>query len=88
VGTATAALAHPREVFRVAILANACAIVCVHNHPSGDPSPSSADVQITRLLRDASKTVEIEMLDHIIIGNRDDDPLGLGYYSFRNAGLI
>ena len=88
VGTATAALAHPREVFRVAILANACAIVCIHNHPSGDPSPSSADVQITRLLRDASKTVEIEMLDHIIIGNRDDDPLARGYYSFREAGLI
>jgi DNA repair protein RadC len=45
-------------------------------------------VQITRLLRDASKTVEIEMLDHIIIGNRDDDPLARGYYSFREAGLI
>lgn len=89
VGTATAALAHPREVFRAAILANACAIVCVHNHPSGgDPAPSSADVQITRLLREASKTVEIDLLDHVIIGNKDDDPLGLGYYSFRNAGLI
>jgi DNA repair protein RadC len=88
VGTATAALAHPREVFRVAILANACAIVCVHNHPSGDPAPSSADMQITRLLKDASKTVEIDLLDHIIIGQKDDDPLGAGFYSFRTAGLI
>src|SRR5271165_1266567 len=51
IGTATAALAHPREVFRIAILASASAIVCVHNHPSGDPAPSSADVQITHLLR-------------------------------------
>ena len=45
-------------------------------------------MQITRLLREASKTVEIDLLDHVIIGNKDDDPLGLGYYSFRNAGLI
>jgi DNA repair protein RadC len=88
VGTATAALAHPREVFRAAILANACAIVCVHNHPSGDPVPSGPDLTLTRILKDASKTIEIEMLDHVIIGNKDDDPLGLGYYSFRNAGLI
>jgi len=88
IGTATAALAHPREVFRIAILASASAIVCVHNHPSGDPAPSSADVQITHLLRQASKTVEISMLDHVIIGTKEDDPLGIGFYSFRNAGLI
>ncbi len=88
VGTATAALAHPREVFRAAILANACAIACVHNHPSGDPAPSRPDVQITRLLKEASKTVEFDLLDHVIVGTKEDDPLGLGYYSFRNAGLI
>ena len=88
IGTATAALAHPREVFRIAILASASAIVCVHNHPSGDPAPSSADVQITHLLRQASKTVEISMLDHVIIGTKEDDPIGMGFYSFRNAGLI
>jgi len=88
IGTATAALAHPREVFRIAILASASAIVCVHNHPSGDPAPSSADVQITHLLRQASKTVEISMLDHVIVGTKEDDPLGMGFYSFRNAGLI
>ena len=88
IGTATAALAHPREVFRIAILASASAIVCVHNHPSGDPAPSSADVQITHLLREASKTIEISMLDHVIIGTKEDDPIGMGFYSFRNAGLI
>ena len=88
IGTATAALAHPREVYRIAILASASAIVCVHNHPSGDPAPSSADVQITHLLREASKTVEISMLDHVIIGTKEDDPLGIGFYSFRNSGLI
>jgi DNA repair protein RadC len=87
-GTATAALAHPREVFRVAILANACAIVCVHNHPSGDPSPSASDIQLTRQLREASAAVDIPLLDHLVIGDRDDDPLGIGFYSFRSAGLI
>ena len=88
VGTATAALAHPREVFRIAVMASAAAIICVHNHPSGDPAPSTADVQITRLLREASKTLEIPLLDHVIIGNAVDDPLNRGYYSFREAGLI
>ena len=88
VGTATAALAHPREVFRVAILANACAIVCVHNHPNGgDPAPSAADVQITRLLKEASKTVEIDLLDHVIIGNRDDDPLGQGLLQLQGGRI-
>ncbi len=88
VGTATSALAHPREIYRAAILASAVAIVCVHNHPSGDPAPSSADLQITRLLREASKTVEIDLLDHVIIGTPEDDPTGKGFYSFRNAGLL
>ena len=50
-GTATSALAHPREVFRSAVQNGATAIACVHNHPSGDPAPSSADVQVTRQLR-------------------------------------
>jgi DNA repair protein RadC len=69
-------------------LASAAAIVCVHNHPSGDPGPSAADLSITKLLREASKTVEIDLLDHVIIGTKDDDPLGRGYYSFREAGLL
>lgn len=87
-GTATAALAHPREVFREALRHGAAAIVCVHNHPSGDPSPSSADVQVTRQLREASRTVDIELLDHAIIGRPEADPLALGFYSFRQAGVL
>jgi DNA repair protein RadC len=87
-GTATAALAHPREVFRAAIRESACAIVASHSHPSGDPSSSSADVQITHLLREAAKTVEISLLDHVIIGRASADPLGKGYFSFREAGLL
>jgi len=87
-GTATSALAHPREVFRAAIMASATAIICVHNHPSGDPCPSAADVQITRQLREAAKAVGIDLLDHVIIGEAQADPMGRGYYSFREAGLI
>ena len=87
-GTATAALAHPREVFRAAIREAASALVCAHNHPSGDPAPSAADVQITHLLREAAKTVEITLLDHVIIGRAGADPLGRGYYSFREAGMM
>jgi DNA repair protein RadC len=87
-GTATAALAHPREVFRSAIREASSAVVCVHNHPSGDPSPSAADIQLTRQLREAASAVDIPLLDHVIIGRRGADPLGRGYYSFREAGLL
>ncbi|WP_438483382.1 RadC family protein [Oleiharenicola lentus] len=87
-GTATASLAHPREVYREAIAQGSTAIICVHNHPSGDPAPSTADIQVTRQLREAAKTVDIDLLDHVIIGSVKTDPLGLGYYSFREAGLI
>jgi DNA repair protein RadC len=87
-GTATSSLVHPREVFREAIRAGSSAVICAHNHPSGDPAPSSADIQVTRQLREASKTVDIDLLDHIIIGHRESDPAGLGFYSFREAGLL
>lgn len=88
IGTATSALMHPREVFRYACLASATAIVLVHNHPSGDPAPSAADVQITRTIREAANILDITLLDHVIIGNPTDDPTGLGYFSFRHAGLV
>jgi DNA repair protein RadC len=87
-GIATAALAHPREVFRCAIRESAAAVVCAHNHPSGDPAPSAADIQLTRQLREAASAVDIPLLDHVIIGRRGADPLGRGYYSFREAGLL
>lgn len=61
-------LVHPREVFRAAIVANAAAIVLVHNHPSGDPTPSEADIKTTRDLIRAGQLLKIEVVDHIIIG--------------------
>lgn len=87
-GTATAALAHPREVFRAAIREAAAAVVCVHNHPSGDPAPSAPDVQVTRQLREAARAVDIDLLDHVIVGTAAADPLGRGFYSFREAGML
>ena len=59
-----------------------------HNHPSGDPAPSSADLQVTRRLREAATAVDIELTDHLIIGTKASDPTGRGFYSFRDAGLL
>jgi DNA repair protein RadC len=87
-GTATATLAHPREVFRAAIQQGATAVVCAHNHPSGDPAPSAADVQLTRQLREAAKAVDIDLLDHVVLGRASVDPTGVGFYSFRTAGVL
>lgn len=69
VGTLNAAIVDPREVFKAAILNNAAALVCFHNHPSGDPSPSQDDVNMTRRLVEAGELMGIEVLDHIIIGH-------------------
>jgi len=55
---------------------------------SGDPAPSSADIQVTRRLREAAQAIDIELIDHVIIGEKAADPTGVGSYSFRNAGLI
>lgn len=87
-GSQTQTVAHPREIFRAAVLHGATAIVCVHNHPSGDPAPSSADIAVTRQLREAGKLLGIELLDHVVIGEKKQDPAGLGFYSFREAGLL
>ncbi|HXA15049.1 MAG TPA: JAB domain-containing protein, partial [Opitutaceae bacterium] len=81
-------LVHPREVFRAAIREGAAAIICAHNHPSGDPMPSAADLQVTRQLREAAKIVDIILLDHVIIGRAAADPSGTGHYSFRTTGLL
>jgi len=87
-GTASSSLVHPREVFREAIRVSASGLICVHNHPSGDPSPSSADIKVTRQLRDAAKTVDIDLHDHVIVGRSGADPSGKGYYSFSESGLL
>ncbi len=69
-GTLDSLLVHPREVFKAAITANAAAILLVHNHPSGDPTPSESDIRITRDLIRAGQLLKIEVLDHIIIGRK------------------
>ena len=87
-GTATGSLVHPREVFRPAIRHGATAIILAHNHPSGDPTPSSADLRVTKKIFEASKTVDLEMHDHVILGEPEHCPQCAGYYSFSDAGLI
>lgn len=69
VGTLNASLVHPREVFRAAIKRGSAAIICLHNHPSGDPTPSPEDIALTGRLRDAGALVGIDVLDHIVIGD-------------------
>lgn len=78
-GTLTASLVHPREVFRPALQAAAAAVVLVHNHPSGDPTPSAEDREITRRLFDAGEILGVRVLDHVIVAER-------GYCSLREQG--
>ena len=87
-GTATGSLVHPREVFRPAIRHGATAVILAHNHPSGDPSPSSADLRVTKKIGLAAQHVGIDLLDHVILGEPESDPSGLGYYSFSDTGLL
>lgn len=69
VGTASASLVHPREVFREAIKRGACSVILAHNHPSGDPTPSGDDLALTRRLRQAGELLGIFLADHIIVGS-------------------
>jgi DNA repair protein RadC len=69
IGTMDTMLVHPREVFRVAVVGCAAAIVLMHNHPSGDQTPSEADIKVTRDLIRAGQLLKIEVLDHVIMGN-------------------
>lgn len=86
-GTLDTILVHPREVFKVAIAANAAAIVLVHNHPSGDPSPSEADIKVTRDLIRAGQLLKIEVLDHVILG-RATQARPRDYASLRELGYF
>jgi DNA repair protein RadC len=80
IGTMDTILCHPREIFRLAIMASAAAIIVAHSHPSGDPTPSEADIKITRDLIRAGQLLKIEVLDHIVIGNPNHSSLrALGY---------
>jgi len=67
VGTVNAALVHPREVFKLAVIKNACSVIVAHNHPSGCKAPSTADLNVTKRLVDAGKILGIELKDHMII---------------------
>jgi len=81
IGSLNSSIVHPREVFKPAIKRSSAAVILVHNHPSGDPTPSREDVEVTRRLVEAGKILGIDVLDHVIFGNTN-------YFSFREKGLI
>jgi DNA repair protein RadC len=85
-GTLNEALAHPREVFKPVIAFSAYAFIMVHNHPSGDPSPSEADLRLTRRILEASRILQLQLLDHVIIGA--PAPGRSSYFSFKEGGVI
>jgi DNA repair protein RadC len=80
-GLLNSALVHPREVFRAAIAEAAAGIIVVHNHPSGDPTPSAEDRVVTRQLVEAGRLLDVPVFDHVIVG-------GDRYVSFAEAGLL
>jgi len=82
-GSLSASLVHPREAFLPAIKESAAAVIFLHNHPSGDPTPSPEDKELTHRLAEVGQLVGISVLDHIIIGSGTP-----GYMSFRDAGLL
>ena len=86
-GTLDTLLVHPREVFKAAIAANAAAVVLVHNHPSGDPTPSEADIKVTRDLIRAGQLLKIDVLDHVIIGHATPER-PKDYASLRELGYF
>ncbi len=82
VGTVDASLVSPTIVFRPAVLANAVGVIAVHNHPSGDTCPSAEDLRVTRQLIEASRVMDVKLLDHVILGRADS------VYSMREEGLV
>jgi len=81
VGSLSASIVHPREVFKPCILSNAASVILLHNHPSGDPTPSQNDLEITRKLHDVGYILGVNIRDHIILGDEV-------FFSFREKGLI
>jgi DNA repair protein RadC len=82
IGSLNASIVHPRELFREAVRVSAASVVVVHNHPSGDPTPSGADIQLTRRLTKAGDVLGIEVLDHVVIAD------GGEHASLRDLGLL
>lgn len=87
-GTLTETVAHPREILHPVLVHRSHGFVLVHNHPSGDPTPSRADRQLTRRIKEAADLLKVEMLDHLIIGHPSRHADGKGYFSFREHGLL
>ena len=85
-GSLNECIAHPREIFRQALVHSAFAVAVVHNHPSGDPSPSAADYRITRNLKEGAHFLQINLIDHVILGSSDGGRVP--YFSFKEAGII
>lgn len=85
-GSLNETIAHPRDILHPAVLHRAYAFHLVHNHPSGDPSPSRADRELTRRIAEAAELMQVKLLDHVIIGSPSEhhDP----YFSFQEAGLL
>jgi len=81
IGSLNASIVHPREVFSEAIVQGAASIICVHNHPSGDPTPSPEDLEVTRRLVAAGEIIGIQVLDHIVVGQH-------GFYSMKEMGEL
>jgi len=81
IGSLNQSIVHPREVFKTACLSNAAALILIHQHPSGDATPSSEDIAITRRLKEAGEIMGIKVLDHIIVGAGE-------YISFVERGLL
>jgi DNA repair protein RadC len=85
-GTLNESLAHPREIFKPAISHSAYAFVLVHNHPSGDPTPSDVDLRLTRRVSECARLLQIQFLDHLIVGSPQPDRPG--YFSFKEAAIL
>ena len=85
-GSLNESLAHPREIFRAALVHSAYALVVAHNHPSGDPSPSEADIRLTRRLSEGARILQIQLVDHVIVGSAM--PGSMPYFSFKEGGVI
>jgi DNA repair protein RadC len=85
-GSVNESIAHPRDVFRPAVVASAYAVIVVHNHPSGDPSPSQSDHSLTRRLVEGAELLQIKLLDHVIIGAPAEGRQP--YFSFKEAGVL
>ena len=80
-GSLNASIIHPRDIFQRAILSNAASVILAHNHPSGDPTPSSEDTELTKKLVDAGKILDIPILDHVVIGEGK-------FVSLKERGII